>query len=72
MRRRLPDRRHDPAEVTPLWKGDPARNILFNAKYQGEFKALTDVRTVPVTVIGERVLIGFNATDYGVAVAALR
>ena len=39
------------------------RNIIF-PKYRKEMKEVTDALTVPITCVGERVLIGFSSGEY--------
>ena len=39
------------------------RNIIF-PKYRKEMKEVTDALTVPITRVGERVLIGFSSGEY--------
>ena len=39
------------------------RNILF-PKHRKEMKEVTEAIAVPVTQVGERVLVGFSSTEY--------
>ncbi|OLN32479.1 glutaredoxin family protein [Desulfosporosinus metallidurans] len=39
------------------------RNIIF-PKHRKEMKEVTDALAVPITCVGERVLIGFSSEEY--------
>lgn len=55
-------------------KGIPfeERNVLTSGKYRREMKELTDVMTVPVTKIGNRVVVGYHQPEFTEAVALLK
>lgn len=43
------------------------RNIFTNRTYRQEMRTLTDVMTVPVTKIGERVIVGYRQREFAEA-----
>lgn len=55
-------------------KGIPfeERNVLTSRKYRREMKELTDVMTVPVTKIGNRVVVGYHQPEFSEAIALLK
>ncbi len=47
------------------------RNIFTNRTYRREMRQLTDVMTVPVTKIGDRVIVGYRPQEFAEALALL-
>ena len=47
------------------------RNLWTHKEYREEFAKITTVMTVPVTVIGDRVVIGHNPRAFTAALDAL-
>lgn len=47
------------------------RNILFNRKHREEMAQITDVQTVPVTVIGNHVVVGHDIPAFERAILQL-
>ncbi|QQE81135.1 hypothetical protein GI364_05240 [Alicyclobacillus sp. SO9] len=43
------------------------RNILFNKAHRKEFEQLTSVMAIPVTVFGDRVVVGYNFAEFQAA-----
>lgn len=48
------------------------RNILTNSTYRQEFDKLTDVKTVPVTVIEGHVIVGNDEAAFKKAISELK
>ncbi len=46
------------------------RNLWTHKEYREEFAKITNVMTVPVTVIGEKVIIGHNPRAFQSAIEA--
>lgn len=44
------------------------RDITFNKQHQKEMRELTDAMTVPITKIGEQVLVGYHPTAFHIAI----
>ena len=55
--------------MTPF---SPIRNILTHGQFRREMKALTDIMTVPVTVIGDRVVVRYDERAFTDATAQLQ
>lgn len=47
------------------------RNVLTSRKYMREMRQLTEARTVPITKMGDQVLVGFDRAAYEAALVAL-